>query len=69
MFDRQSLVKVTPSFHSNRLVRFRDNLHTVSKHLVSRETRFKFQNVIFHMYPLLTFFNYVSRLTVLTIRN
>ena len=73
MFDRQSLVSVTPEirteFHSNRLVRFRDILHTVSKNLVSRKTRLKFQNVIFHMYPLLTFFTYISPLTVLTICN
>ena len=62
MFDRQSLVNVTlkirTKFHSNRLVRFRDIFHTVSKNLVS-----KFQN------PLLAFFTYISRLTVLTIRN
>ena len=62
MSDRQSLVNVTlkirDKFHSNRLVRFRDILHTVSKHLVSRKTRLKLQNVIFHMYPLLTFFFY-----------
>ena len=68
MFDRQSLVNVTlktrTKFHSNRLVRFRDILHTVSKKLVSRETRLKFQNVIFHTYPLLTFFTYISRLTI-----
>ena len=73
MFDRQSLVNVTlkirTEFHGNRLVRFRDILHTVSKILVSRKTRLKFQNVIFHMYPLLTFFTYISRLTVLTIHN
>ena len=51
MFDRQSLANVTlkirTKFHSNRLVRFRDILHTVSKNLVSRKTRLKFQNVIF----------------------
>ena len=56
-FDRQSLVNVTlkirTKFHSNRLVRFRDILHTVSENLVSRETRFKFQNVVFHVSPLL----------------
>ena len=50
MFDRQSLVdvalKIRTKFHS---------MHTVSKNLVSRETRLKFQNVIFHAYPLLTF--------------
>ena len=55
MFDRQSLVNVTleirTEFHSNRLVRYRDILHAVSKNLVSRKTRLKFQNVIFHMYP------------------
>ena len=60
MFDRQSLVNVTlkirTKFHSNRLVRFRDILHTVSKNRVSRKTRSKYQNVIFHIYPLLTFF-------------
>ena len=65
MFDRQSLVNVMPKirikFHGNRLVRFRDILHTVSKNLVSRKTRLKFQNVIFHTYPLLTFFTYVSQ--------
>ena len=73
MFDRQSLVNVTlkilTKFHSNRLVRSRDILHTVSKNRVSRETRLKFQNVIFHMYPLLTFFTYISLSTVLTIHN
>ena len=73
MFDRQSLVNVTlkirTKFHSNRLVRYRDILHTVSKHLVLRKTRLKFQNVVFHMYPSLTFFTYVSRLAVLTIHN
>ena len=57
MFDRQSLVNVTlkirTKFHSNRLVKLRDNLHTVSENLVSRETRLKFQNVVFHMSPLL----------------
>ena len=60
MFDRQSLVNVTleirTEFHSNRLVRFRDILHTVSRNLVSSETHLKFQNVTFHMYPLLTVF-------------
>ena len=65
MFDRQSLVNVTlkirTKFHSNRLVRFRDILHTVSKNLVSRKTRLKFQNVIFHTYPLLTFFLLIYR--------
>ena len=74
MFDRQCLVNVTlkirTKFHSNRLVRFRDILHTVSKNLVSsRKTRLKFQNVTFHMYHLLTFFTYISPLTVLTIHN
>ena len=72
MFDRQSLVNVTlktrTKFHSNRL--FRLILHIVSKNLVSRKTRLKFQNVIFHMYPSLTFFYlYISRLTVPTIHN
>ena len=42
MFDRQSLVnvrlKIRTKFHSNRLVRFRDILHNVSKNLVSRKT-------------------------------
>ena len=65
MFDRQSLVSVTlkirTKFHSNRLVRFRDILYTVSKNLVSRRTRSKFQNVIFHMYPLLTLFLLIYR--------
>ena len=60
MLDRQSLVNVTlkipTKFRSNRMVGFRDILHTVSKNLVSRKTRLKFQNVIFHMYPLLAFF-------------
>ena len=60
MFDRQSLVNVTlkirTKFHSNRLVRFRDILHTVSENLVSIETRLKFQNVISHTCPSLTFF-------------
>ena len=57
-------------FHGNRLVRFRDILHTVSKNLVSsRKTRLKFQNVTIHMYHLLTFFTYISPLTVLTIHN
>ena len=60
MFDRQSLVNVTlkirTKFHSNRLVRFRGVLHTVSKNLVSRKTLLKFQNVTFHMYPLPTLF-------------
>ena len=60
MFDRQSLVNVTlkirAKFHSNRLVRFRGISHAVSKIRVSRETRRKFQNVIFHTYPSLTFF-------------
>ena len=67
MFDRQSLVNVTlkirTKFHSNRLVRFRDILHAVSTNLVSRKTRLKFQNVILHMCPLLTFFTYISRFT------
>ena len=74
MFDRQSLVNVTlkirTKFHSNRFVRFRDILHTVSENLVSRETRLKFQNVHFS-YVSFTyfFFIYTSRLTVLTIHN
>ena len=71
IFDRQSLVNVTlkirTKFHSNRLVRFRDILHTVSKNLTSRKTRSK--NVTFHMYHLLTLFTFISRLTVLTIHN
>ena len=70
MFDRQSLVNVTlkirTKFHGNRLVRFRDILHAVSKTLVSRKTRLKFQNVIFHMYPLLTFFTYISQVLQFT---
>ena len=57
MFNRQSLVnvilKIRTKFHSNRLIRFRDILYTISKNLVSRKKRLKFQNVIFHMYPLL----------------
>ena len=73
MFDYQFLVNVTlktrTKFHSNWLVRFRDILHTVSKNPVSRKTRLKFQNVIFHRYPLLTFFTYISRLTVVKIHN
>ena len=74
MFDRQCLVNVTlkirTKFHSNRLVRFRDILHTVSKNPVSRKNAtLKFQNVIFHTYPLLTFFTYISQLAVLTIHN
>ena len=71
MLDRRSLVNVTlkirSKFHSNRLVNFRDILHTVSKNPVSRKTRSRFQNVIFHTYPLLTFFTYTS--TALTIHN
>ena len=73
MFDRQSLInvrlKIRAKFHGDRLVRFRDISHTVSKNLVSRKTRLKFQNVVFHTYPLLTFFTYMSRLTVLTIHD
>ena len=65
MLDRQSLVNVTlkirTKFHSNRLVTLRDILHTISKNLVSRKTRLKFQNIISHMYPLLTFFTYTYR--------
>ena len=65
MFDRQSLVNVTlkirTKFHGNRLVRFRDILHTVSKNLVSRKTRLKFQNVIFHMYPFYLLFLLIYR--------
>ena len=66
MFDRQSLVNVTlkirTKFHGNRLVRLRGILHTVSENLVSRKkTRLKFQNVIFLIYPLLTFFTYIYR--------
>ena len=65
MFDHQSLVnvilKIRTKFHGNWLVRFRDILHTVSKNLVSSKTRLKFQNVIFHVYPLLTFFTYIYR--------
>ena len=56
MFNRQSLVNVTlkiyTKFLSNRLVRFQDILHTVSNNLVSRKTRLKFRNVIFHTYFL-----------------
>ena len=67
MFDRQSLVNVTlktrAKFHSNRLVRFRDISHAVSKIRVSRETRRKFQNVIFHAYPSLTFFLLTHRVS------
>ena len=52
MFDRQSLVNVTlkirTKFHSNWLVSYRDILHNVSKNPVSKKTRLKFQNVIFH---------------------
>ena len=59
MLDRQSLVNVTlkirTKFHSNRLVTLRDILHTISKNLVSRKTRLKFQNVIFHTYLYLLF--------------
>ena len=73
MFDRQSLANITlkirTKFHSNRLLRFRDIFHTFSKNLVSRKTRLKFQNVIFHMYSFLTIFIYISRLTILTIYN
>ena len=54
-------LRIRTKFHSNRLVRFRDIVHTVSKNLVSRETRLKFQNVIFHTYPLLTFFLLIYR--------
>ena len=58
MFDRQYLVNVTlkirTKFYSNRLVRFRDTSHTVSRNLISRNTRFKFQNIIF------LFVNYTS---------
>ena len=65
MFDRKSPVNVTlkirTKFHGSRLVRFRDILRTVCKNLVSRKTRLKFQTVIFHMYPLLTFFTYIYR--------
>ena len=73
MLDRRSLVNVTlrirTKFHSNRLVRFRDILHTVSRNLISRKARLKFRNVIFHMYHLFTFSTYISRLAVLTIHN
>ena len=61
MFDRQSLVNVRTKFHDDRLIRFRDILHTVSKNLISRKTRLKFQNVIFDMYLLLAFFTYIYR--------
>ena len=54
-------LKTRTKFHGNRLARFRDILHTVSKNLVSKKTRSKFQNVIFHMYPLLSFFTYIYR--------
>ena len=55
------MLKIRTKFHGNRLIRFRDILRTVSKNLVSRKTRLKFQNVIFHMYLLLTFFTYIYR--------
>ena len=62
MFDRQSLVNVTlkirTKFHSNRLVRFRDILHTVSKNLVSRKRRFKVSERHFS-YVSLTYFFYL----------
>ena len=65
MFDRQSLVNVTlkirTKFHSNRLVRFRDILHTVSENLVSIETRLKFQNVISRYVSFTYFFLLIYR--------
>ena len=54
--------KIRTKFHGNRLVRFRDISHTVSKNLVSWKTRLKFQNVVFHTHPLLTFFTYIYHL-------
>ena len=51
MFDHQSLVNVTleirTEFHGDRLVRFRDILHTVSKNLVSRDSFVIFSHVPF----------------------
>ena len=72
MFDRQSLVNVTlkirTKFHSNRLVRYRGILHTVSKNLVSRETRLKFQKLHFSYVSFTYFFLLIfSRLAVLRI--
>ena len=62
MLDRQSLVNVTlmirTKFHSNRLVRFRDILHAVSKDLVSRKTRLKFSERHFS-YVSFTYFFYL----------
>ena len=65
MFDRQSLanviLKIHTKFDGNRLVKVRDILHTISKNLVSRKTRLKFQNVIFHMYPFYLLFLLIYR--------
>ena len=65
MFDRQSLVNVTlkirAKFHGNWLIRFRDILHTVSKSLVSRKARLKFQNVILsHVSFTYFFYSYIA---------
>ena len=61
MFDRQTLVNVTlkirTKFHSNRLVRFRDILHTVSKNLVSRKKEFKVPERYFSYVSFTYFFH------------
>ena len=59
MFDRRSLInvalKIRTRFHGDRLIRFRDILHTVSKNLVSREkrveNRWNFINYVSPDYP------------------
>ena len=64
MFDRQSLVNVTlkirAKFHSNRLVRYRNIVHTVSKNAFKVSER-QFLYVSFTYF----FYLYISPLTVL----
>ena len=70
MFD-QSQVKIRTKFHSSRLIRFQDILHTVSKNLVSREMlKFKVSERHFSYVSFTYFFLLIYRvLTVLTIHN
>ena len=65
MFARQSLVNVTlkirTKFHSKLLVKYRDILHTVSKNLVSRKTRFKVSERHFSYVSFTYFFLLIYR--------